>query len=139
MTRVAPRSAHDFGSSTPRMLVRWRVGAKDSLQVWIDAPAELEPGHDGSRSMVSAIVTIGASRAVFDGHLEEDQSELRFVSAPPAASSDRSVRCSGAFFLALCDGPGAEPVVLTDLPTRLGLTGGTYVLDHCSSGLRARA
>lgn len=146
MTRVAPGSSASIRAAQSLLEARWRVGARGSLALGISQGA-----HSDS---VVAVVVLGSERFVLEGQMAESLREVRFSFAaasggaqsaargiggePPENSlASRGPRHIDGFTAALCASPSAsesDRVLLTDLPTRLGLIGGTYVLESIRSG-----
>ena len=151
MTRIAPRSSPSMQASQSLLDARWRVGVRGSLALTV------LPGADAESAI--AVVVIGSERFVLDGQTDDSGREVRFAFSvgsdartAPYASADgampenpmpensadphRQTQFDG-FTLALCPNPSASEsgrVLLTDLPTRLGLMGGTYVLESIRAG-----
>ena len=146
MTRMAPRSSAGLHASQSLLDVRWRVGVRGSLTLTV------LPGGDAESAV--AIIVFGSDRFVLAGKVDDATREVRFAFS--ATSDGRRITedhdchgmpenpvtsgrqaCFDGFNLAVCANPGApEPdrLLLTDLPTQLGLMGGTYVLESIRAG-----
>ena len=146
MTRMAPRSSAGLHARQGLLDVRWRVGVRGSLTLTVLPGAEAESAV--------AIIVFGSDRFVLAGKVDDDAREVRFAfsvtsedcrltdDAPclgmpenPVASG--RLECFDGFKLAVCVHPGApesDRLLLTDLPTQLGLMGGTYVLESIRTG-----
>ena len=140
MTRVARSTSASARRVDSVLHARWRVGLCGSLELTI-APAV---GVQGDGLAVASVVltsapalVLGASRWTLLGALEESGLEAVFVvhsvtqaenGAPEAASCPLEGFLEGST-VTVCDPSSDSPLVLTDLPQRLGLKGGTYVLE----------
>jgi hypothetical protein len=93
----------------------WRVGTNRTLSL-------LVTGVDSSSQVAVRVRT-------------PEGSEIRMAAAITAQPSEWTLRAeasagSPAFTLACVDRAGGAPLIITDLPARLGLAGGTYELDR---------
>lgn len=121
MTRIAPRSTDGIAErSSDRMVARWRVGAQGALEIVIET--EEAGGH------ARGFVTFNAERFVVEGQVALSG---RVPSREIAFRANPSRRVGTGFSLTICERSGDDPVIVTDLPERLGLTGGTYALEQC--------
>jgi|GEM_PF-1784228 len=150
MTRIAPRSSAGLQASQCLVEARWRVGVRGSLSVTVLQGPEADSAV--------AIVVLGSDRVVLAGEIEDSAREVRFAFSAPSIDSplslaegvdgmpenhsslrsqSRPAARLDRFALALCPSPApseSDRLLLTDLPTRLGLLGGTYVLDSIRAG-----
>ena len=136
MTRVARSTSASARRVDSVLHARWRVGLCGSLELTI-APAV---GVQGDGLAVASVVltsapalVLGASRWTLLGALEESGLEAVFVvhsvtQAENGAPEAASCPLEGST-VTVCDPSSDSPLVLTDLPQRLGLKGGTYVLE----------
>ena len=110
-------------------VLSWRVGRSGSLRLALrtgegrhDFDAELRLETRSGRSTVVSMQLCGSARGSLFG--DEYHLELRFERGDePIVAGLGLVRRGG----------GADVLVLTDLPARLGLRGGTYLIDPASS------
>lgn len=146
MTRIAPRSSPSMQASQSLLDARWRVGVRGSLTL-----AVLQGAH---AEAAIAVVVLGSERFVLEGTVEDSGREVHFaffadsdhsptsatvapVVMPENPSDTGSQRLLVAFRVDLCPNPSVSEsgrILLTDLPTRLGLLGGTYVLESIRAG-----
>ena len=149
MTSLDPTIRRARAISTPIRLA-WRVGASGRLDLEIELRAERDhpfsglgccglgfSGHGFSDLEPSRLEVSGSWRLVRGGSVEsgrvvgtasihgmhdgtdaEVEAELRLDGRPAPEVAVLSIARARS-----------RPVVLTDLPARLGLSGGTYVLD----------
>jgi hypothetical protein len=128
MTRIASSDRRRTAAACPFFDVRWRVGVRGRLNLIVRAARE---AADTSDQRVRVEVTLdhdgGRLHAAFDGSIRMDRSDsgtdatIEFSLTEPHRGECRAT-------LLLRD--GITPVLLTDLPTRLGLRGGTYVVEQ---------
>ena len=150
MTRIAPTRSSDIRANDALVDARWRIGVRGSMAL------SILPGPE--RGAVTAILMLGSERVVIAGRAEESDLEVRFafeavpereedsgagiaqigepkasrLSGSPDAAGRPNLRRLSGFKASVCHNASAEsgaPLFLTDLPHRLGLKGGTYVLD----------
>ena len=126
MTQFARRTAATGSDSSVVLAAQWRVGVRGSLRLTVQRTDD-----DGA---VRACVELDARRrvsAVLSGAAVDSEGELRLVLAPAAAGDTDNTALDGHHpcVIAVCAVDGAAPVLITDLPARIGLGGGTYVLE----------
>lgn len=150
MTRVATGSSTSIRAVETLAEARWRVGVRGSLSLSIS--------HGTSDDTVVTLVVLGSERFVLEGRMDESAWEVRFAfpgspgqspsaarrgvgeppENPPASRGPRRVELvTEGLSVSFCANPagsGADRVLLTDLPARLGLMGGTYVLESIRTG-----
>ncbi|MEY2715715.1 MAG: hypothetical protein RIT24_2058 [Planctomycetota bacterium] len=150
MTRIAPTRSSEIRANDALVDARWRIRVRDAMAL------SILPGPE--RGAVTAILMLGSERVVIAGRAEESDLEVRFTfEAVPELADDSAAgvaqigdarasrlseyrpaedrpnlrRLSG-FRASVSHGAPADneaPLFLTDLPHKLGLMGGTYVLD----------
>lgn len=140
MTRIAPTRSTEVRADDVLVDARWRVGVRGSMTL------SIVPGPE--RGAVTAIVVLGAERVIVAGRSEESELESRFTfqalsehgvgdevtgaGAEVVRAERRNLRRLSGFTASInlsVNASGGLPLFLTDLPTRLGLMGGTYVLE----------
>lgn len=145
MTRMAPKPTGYTRAAAPRASecteLRWRIERTGSL-VLVAEPLSL--GREGTvelamqvrleRSRPDARRSADEAGQTFAGRgrLVETDGELA-ISVELGSPSSGQVAATAATIV-LVDRPAAgEILTLTDLPARIGLRGGTYVLDLASA------
>ncbi len=140
MTRIAPTRSTEIRADDVLVDACWRVGVRGSMTL------SILPGPE--RGAVTAVIVLGAERVIVAGRSEESELESRFTfQALSEHGSDdevnrtgtevvraerRNLRRLSGFTASIhlsVNANGGSPLFLTDLPTRLGLMGGTYVLE----------
>ena len=140
MTRIAPTRSTEIRADDVLVDACWRVCVRGSMTL------SILPGPE--RGAVTAVIVLGAERVIVAGRSEESELESRFTfQALSEHGSDdevnrtgtevvraerRNLRRLSGFTASInlsVNTNGGLPLVLTDLPTRLGLMGGTYVLE----------
>lgn len=154
MTRIA-RSANAPARSVDALLhARWRVGLQGSLELSLSPHPGTHDGLSAAPSLlksaiettiettVEATVVLDTARWTLLGTLQETDCETLFTVRSAVAAENGDLRAAPDALLGatvtLCEpfdrSAGDTALLLTDLPQRLGLMGGTYVLES----IRAR-
>jgi len=140
MTRIAPTRSTPVRTDDVLLDARWRLGVRGSMTL------SILPGPE--RGAVTAVVVLGAERVIMAGRSEESDLESRFTFQALSEHGDdegvtagggedgraerRNLRRLSGFTASISHGAianGGAPLLLTDLPSRLSLMGGTYVLE----------
>lgn len=121
MTSFPRTRRHSVDAESLRSIeLHWRVGARGALC----ATAHIDPA-DVVRLDVSLEHRDESRRFAFTGTVSESEGE-RVLVVHRVGETEADAECSIAI-VRLADG---ETAVVTDLPERLGLRGGTYTLDR---------
>ena len=159
MTRMAPkptgytRRAAESSPPDATATLRWRTGRNGLLACTVGRlHDDAVSGDSGVADRLSVRVewrrgTLGALRTAPLGQGSEPTTEVLSgraqTSVGDAGCTISIALCRGQSVveasLALVQRDGADPLVLTDLPVRLGLRGGTYVLEKASAASFAEA
>ncbi|MFM1823356.1 MAG: hypothetical protein RI967_1622 [Planctomycetota bacterium] len=117
---VAPRTA----------TVVWRVARHSMLEVTL-AVLDGESSPDADRCAVSVVIRTNAA-----GVLATTPARVAASLEPDSGTGETAFRVDLGAELGMASlrlvsiAPGRTPIVVTDLPERLGLRGGTYVVDR---------
>lgn len=149
MTRFARSTKGPARSVDALLHARWRVGLHGSLELRLSpragtrdrlaaAPSLLEAGVEAVLEVtLEAKSVLDTARWTLLGTLQETDCETRFTVDSVVEAENGSLRTAPEALLGatltLCepsDGSADDAaLLLTDLPQRLGLMGGTYVLE----------
>lgn len=137
MTSFARRPAQTGGDASTLLSAIWRVGARGTLRL------RVEP-MDGACAVRATVELDSRTRAAFtmEGTMRDESTgepgcETRFVFTLPGAlePANGAPHTPHACSVSVCTVDGMGPVLLTDLPSQLGLQGGTYVVESLQATL----
>ena len=121
MTRVAGSAAAHAPVHRARIDARWRVGVRGQLHLRVRSGPRPE--------QLVAEVSLGHFRWLFSGTCTVSMHEFRCEFVEVGAPENEGQPSAGSCTVALCTREGAEALLITNLPERLGIKGGTYVLE----------
>lgn len=132
MTRIAPSDRRQASKECPLLDVAWRVGVRGRLTLVVRSAREVRSARGcagDERVRVEVLIDHGDERlqSASEGSIRLDRLEggvdaaLEFTLPEPHMADCR---------VTLLFRDGIAPLLLTDLPARLGLRGGTYAVDH---------
>ena len=130
MTRLAPSAPPQSEDGTPALLhAAWRVGARGSLSLCL---------HEQTTNGIEGVVTItsdDAASSTMRMCVQAVNAVFAYERAFAFVCDDSALR----FTVTIVTLDSGQPLLLTDLPTQLGLMGGTYTVDSIRLGLPLRS